>query len=83
MKFSVHTAVGPTQMHSTWRALLQNIELMPQDEDFRFQPPSRLEAVAHHADEEEANCDHQSQSCSDSLAAVTLAEEVFGSDNRG
>jgi hypothetical protein len=42
--------------------------------------PTQLEAVAQHADEEEANCDHQSQSCSDSLPAVTLADGVFGSD---
>src|SRR5216684_6600278 len=67
-------------MHSTWRALLQNIELMPQDQVFGFQPLPRLEAVAQHADEEEANCDHQSQSCSDSVAAVTPADPVFGSD---
>jgi hypothetical protein len=53
---------------------------MPQGDDFGFQPPSRIEAVAQHADEEEANCDHQSQSCSDSLAAGTPADEVFGSD---
>src|SRR5216684_943850 len=33
-------SVDPTQMQSMWRALLQNIELMPQDEDFGFQPPS-------------------------------------------
>ena len=58
MKFSVHTAVGPTQMHSTWRALLQNIELMPQDDDLGFQLPSRLEVVAQHADEQETDCDH-------------------------
>jgi hypothetical protein len=50
--------VGPTQMHSTWCALLQNIELMPQYQDFGFQPPSRLEAVAQHADEKEAKCNH-------------------------
>ena len=74
------SAVSPTQMQSTWRALLEDIELMPQDQDFGFQPPSRLEAVAQHADEEEANCDHQPQSCSDSLAAVTPADGVFGSD---
>src|SRR3954452_7470533 len=53
---------------------------MPQNQVFGFQLPSRLEAVAQHADEEEANCDHQSQSCSDSLAAVTPADGVFGSD---
>src|SRR5713226_120809 len=74
-------SVSPTQMQSMWCPLLQNIELMPQDQDFGFQPPSRLEAVAQHADEEEANRDHQSQSCSDSLAAVTTADRVFGSDN--
>jgi hypothetical protein len=39
--------------------LPENIELMPQDQDFRFQPPSRREAVAQHTDEEEGNCDHQ------------------------
>ncbi len=52
------STVGPTQMQSTWRALLQDIELMPQYQDFGFQPPSRLEAVAQHADEKEANCNH-------------------------
>jgi hypothetical protein len=55
---------------------------IPQDEGFGSQPPSRLEAVAQYADEEEANCDHQSQSCSDSVAAVTPADRVFGSDSR-
>jgi hypothetical protein len=35
-------AVGPTQMQSAWRALLEDIKLMPQDQDFGFQPPSRL-----------------------------------------
>jgi hypothetical protein len=55
---------------------------MTQHQDFGFQSPSRLEAVAQHADEEEANCDHQSQSCSDSLAAVTPADGVFGSDSQ-
>src|SRR5438034_4195484 len=42
--------VSPTQIQSAWRALLQNIELMPQYQVFGFQPPSRLEAVAQHAD---------------------------------
>jgi hypothetical protein len=32
------STVGPTQMHSTWCAPLQNIELMPQYQDFGFQP---------------------------------------------
>ena len=39
--------------------LLQDIELMPQYQDFGFQPP-RLEAVAQHADE-----GRQLQSCDD------------------
>ena len=51
-------AVGPTQMQSAWCALLQDIELMPQYQDFGFQPPPRLEAVAQHADEKEGNCNH-------------------------
>jgi hypothetical protein len=51
-------AVGPAQMQSAWCALLQNIQLMPQYQDFGFQPPPRLEAVAQHADEKEANCNH-------------------------
>jgi hypothetical protein len=50
--------VGPTQMQSAWGALLQDIELMPQYQDFGFQPPPRLEAVAQHADEKEGNCNH-------------------------
>ena len=50
--------MDPTQMHSTWGALLQNIELMPQYQDFGFQQPSRLEAVAQHADEKDGNCNH-------------------------
>jgi hypothetical protein len=50
--------VGPTQMQPTWHALLQDIELMPQNQDFGFQPPSRLEAVAQYADEKEGNCNH-------------------------
>jgi hypothetical protein len=76
----VNRALDPTQGHSTWRALLQNIELMPQYQDFRLQPPSRLEAVGQQADEKEGNCDHQPQSCSDSVAAATPADGVLGSD---
>jgi hypothetical protein len=51
-------------------------------QDFGFQPSSRLEAVAQHADKEECDCDLRSQSCSDSVAAVTPADAVFGSDRR-
>jgi hypothetical protein len=52
------STVGPTQMQSRWHALLQNIELMPQYEDFRFELASRLKAVAQHANEKEPNCNH-------------------------
>ncbi len=45
-------------MHSTWPALLQDAELMSQHQDFGFQSPSRLEAIAQHADEKEADCNH-------------------------
>ena len=31
---------------------------MPQYQDFSFEPPPRLEAVAQHANEKEANCNH-------------------------
>jgi hypothetical protein len=68
-------------MRSPWRALLQDIKLMPQHQDLGFQLLSRLEAVAQRADEEEGNCDHQPQSCPDSVAHVTPADGVFGSDN--
>jgi hypothetical protein len=32
--------------------------LVAQDQDFGFQPPSRLEAVAQHPNEQEADCNH-------------------------
>src|SRR5437667_3696090 len=53
------SAVDPTQVRPAWRALPEHIELMPQDQDLGFQPPSRLEAVAQRTDEEEGNCNHQ------------------------
>jgi hypothetical protein len=37
------------------RALLQDVELMPQYQDFGFQPWPRLEAVAQHTGEQEAD----------------------------
>jgi hypothetical protein len=40
---------------------------MPQHQDFGFEPSSRLETVAQHADEKEGNANIQ-QSCSDSPA---------------
>jgi hypothetical protein len=54
-----HGSVRPTQMHSTGHALLQDVELMPQYQDFDFQSPSR--SIAKHADKKEAElqaCDH-------------------------
>jgi hypothetical protein len=39
-------------------AMLQDIELMPQSQDFGFQPPPRFEAVAQGADERAGNCNH-------------------------
>jgi hypothetical protein len=50
-------AVDPMETRS-WRALLQDAELVAQDQDFGFQPPSRLEAIAQHANEQEADCNH-------------------------
>ena len=32
--------------------------LMPQNQDFGFQPSSRLEAVAQHTDDKNGNCNH-------------------------
>jgi len=49
--------VDPTQIQSTARrALLQHVELMPQYQDFGLQPRPRLEEVAQHTDEQEADC---------------------------
>ncbi len=31
---------------------------MPQNQDFGFQPSSRLEAVAQHTDDKNGNCNH-------------------------
>ena len=73
-------AVGPAQIQSTWCALSKHVQLMTQNQKFSVKPPSRLEAIAHHADEKEGDCDHQRGSCSDSGTAATPADRVFGSD---
>jgi hypothetical protein len=52
------STVGPTQMQSTWRALAEDIELMPENQDFGFELASRLEAVAQHANDKNGNCNH-------------------------
>ena len=46
-------AVGPAQFQSTWCALSKHVQLMAQNQKFSVKPPSRLEAIAHHADEKE------------------------------
>jgi hypothetical protein len=56
---------------------------MPQDQDLCFQPPSRLEASHTDANEEEANCDHQSQSCSDSLPPLRRRMEFSEATTAG
>jgi ribosomal protein L13 len=43
---------------SPWRALLQDVDLMPQHQDLGRQLLSRLEVVAQHADEQEADRNH-------------------------
>jgi len=50
--------MGPTQMQPTWSALLEDIELVPQDQDFGFQPRPRLEVIAQQAHEKEADRSH-------------------------
>jgi hypothetical protein len=40
------------------RALPQEVDLMPQYQDFSFKPSLRFEAVAQSADENEGSCDH-------------------------
>ena len=51
--------VGPTQLQPTTRRVpLQDVKLMPQDQDFGLQPLLRLEAVAQHAEKQEADCNH-------------------------
>ena len=45
--------------NSPWTGwLLQDIELMPQHQDFGLKPLPRLEAVAQHAHEKEGNSEH-------------------------
>jgi hypothetical protein len=66
-------------MQSAWCALLQDIELMPQYQDFGFQPPLRLAAVAQHTDEKEGNCNHATIMLY-SLLTASQGDGVFGSD---
>src|SRR5215510_5814045 len=54
---------------------------MAQYQNFSFEPPSRLEAAAQHADEKKGNCHHRPGSCSDSVLVATPADGVFGSDS--
>jgi hypothetical protein len=52
------STIDPPQMKPAWRLPLQNIELMTQYNELRLQPLSRPEAVAQHANEKEADCNH-------------------------
>jgi hypothetical protein len=54
---------------------------MPQYQDFGFQLPPRLEAVAQHADEQEGNCNHVTR-CSDSPRSASQEDGLFGSDSQ-
>jgi hypothetical protein len=46
------------EVFGTHRRALQDVELVPQHQDFGFKPSSRLETVAQHADEKEGNSEH-------------------------
>src|SRR5262249_41103050 len=73
-------AVDPTQMQSTARrSLLQDVELMPQYQDFGFQPRPRLEEVAQHTDEQEADRNH-SAIMFWFVGDCESMDRVFGSD---
>ena len=52
------STIDPTQMWSAWRLPPQNIELMTQYDELRFQLLSRPEAVTQHTDEQEADYNH-------------------------
>jgi hypothetical protein len=52
------STIDPPQMWSAWHLPLQNIELMTQHDEFRLQLLPRPEAVAQHAEEQEAYCKH-------------------------
>src|SRR4051794_36051371 len=70
-------------MRSPWRALVQDIELMPQHQDLGFQLLSRLEAVAQHTDEQmnRRPIAIMPRSCSDSPPTASQLDKVFGSDS--
>ena len=61
-------------MQSAWCALLQDIELMPQYQDFGFQPPPRLDTVAQHADEQAGDRFSNSTVSQQLLHPITLAQ---------
>jgi hypothetical protein len=53
--------VDPAQTRlATRRTLLQDVQLVPQDQDFGLQLPPGLEPVAQRAEEQETDRDHQS-----------------------
>jgi hypothetical protein len=52
------TAAACGGLLPTWRAPLQDVELMPQHQDLGLKPPSRFEEVAQSMHEKEDDCDH-------------------------
>jgi hypothetical protein len=40
IKPNEQSAIGPTQMQSTWRTPSKHVQLMPQHQDLGFKPPS-------------------------------------------
>ena len=68
--YEIYAHVAPTKLPDAKLATIvagqrppdltrvQDIELMQQYQDFGFQPPPRLEAVAQRADEKEGNCNN-------------------------
>jgi hypothetical protein len=67
------------QMQSAWCAPLQDIELMPQYQDFGFQPPRDLKQ-SHSAQTKRKAIAIMRRSCSDSLLTASQMDGVFGSD---
>src|SRR5262245_52640508 len=64
------------------RTLLQDIQLVPEHQDFDLQLPWRFETVAQHADEQEADRNH-SAIMFRFVAGGESTDGVFGSDGPG
>jgi hypothetical protein len=76
----VRTRSASSSTQSTaWHAQLQDIELMPQYQDFGFQPRSRLEEVAQHTVNKRPIAIIR-RSCFDSSVTASHMDRVFRSD---